>query len=67
LWENAGPVEWMSAPAGVLAFARGGTQCWVNTSTDDVELPGNFTVALSSTAGVTRRIPPDTAVWVVEG
>jgi alpha-glucosidase len=67
LWENAGPVEWMPAPAGVLAFARGGAQCWVNTGADDVELPGNFTVALSSTPGVTRWVPPDTAVWVVEG
>jgi alpha-glucosidase len=67
LWKNAGPVEWVVAPDGVLAFARGGAQCWVNTGVDDVELPGNFTVALSSTPGVTRYVPPDTAVWVVEG
>jgi alpha-glucosidase len=67
LWENAGPVEWMSAPAGVLAFARGGAQCWVNTGADNVELPANLTVALSSTPGVTGCVPPDTTVWVVEG
>jgi alpha-glucosidase len=66
LWENAGPVEWMSAPAGVLAFARGGAQCWVNTGADDTELPDNFTVALSSTVRVDRFLPPDTAVWLLE-
>ena len=67
LWENAGPAEWMSAPAGVLAFARGGAQCWVNTGADDVELPANVTPALSSTPGVTGCVPPDTTVWLVEG
>jgi alpha-glucosidase len=67
LWQNAGPVEWLSAPAGVLAFARGRAQCWVNTGTDDVELPGTFDIALSSAPTVNGFLPPDTAVWLVEG
>jgi len=67
LWENAGPVEWLSAPAGVLVFARGGAQCWVNTGADDVELPGMLQIALSSAPTVNGFLPPDTAVWLVEG
>jgi alpha-glucosidase len=67
LWENAGPVEWLSAPAGVLAFARGGARCWVNTGADDVELPGMLQIALTSAPTVNGFLPPDTAVWLVEG
>jgi alpha-glucosidase len=67
LWENAGPVAWLSAPVGVLVFARGGAQCWVNTGADDVELPGMLQIALSSAPTVNGFLPPDTAVWLVEG
>jgi alpha-glucosidase len=66
LWVDAGDVRWLDRPASVLAFVRGGVQCWVNTSTTDVELPSGLSIVLASVPGVGAVLPPDTAVWLAE-
>lgn len=65
LWAHAGEVRWLKVPRDVVAFGRGDAQCWVNTGTVDVELPPELEVVLASVPGVTRRLPPDAAVWLV--
>ncbi|MFE6777398.1 glycoside hydrolase family 13 protein [Streptomyces sp. NPDC057702] len=65
-------VRWLPAPEGVLVFRReapeGGVQCAVNTTPHPVRLPepGPVLVAsaeLGPTAGGSRELPADTAVW----
>jgi alpha-glucosidase len=65
LWADAGKVEWLQLPPDVLGFTRGGTQCWVNVGTVDVELPDRLKPVLASAPGVIRHLPPDVAVWLV--
>jgi alpha-glucosidase len=61
------PLVWLETPPDVLAFRRGGLQCWVAFGTDPVPLPPGLRVALSSTGHVDGVLPPDTAVWLVPG
>jgi alpha-glucosidase len=64
LWDQAEQVHWLDAPADVLAFARGGAQCWVNTGTVDVDLPTGAEVVLASVPDVRGTLPPDATVWL---
>jgi alpha-glucosidase len=64
LWRDAGEVTWLDAGPDVVAFARGGAQCWVNTGAAGVALPAGATVVLASAADVDATLPPDTAVWL---
>ncbi|MEV8554125.1 glycoside hydrolase family 13 protein [Streptomyces glaucescens] len=61
-----GPLTWLTAPAGVLAFARPhGLVCVANLSTAPVDLPAHTAVLLTSgplTPG--SRLPPDTTAWL---
>ncbi len=36
---SADALEWIDSPEGTLAFRRGDLECWVNTSTVDIDLP----------------------------
>jgi alpha-glucosidase len=63
LWRDAGAVTWLDVDPEVAAFERGGAQCWVNTGDTGVTLPSSA-VVLSSTPGVGRVLPPDSAVWL---
>ena len=63
LWRDAGAVTWLDVDPEVAAFERGGAQCWVNTGDTGVTLPSSA-VVLSSTTGVGRVLPPDSAVWL---
>ena len=63
LWRDAGAVTWLDVDPEVAAFERGGAQCWVNTGDIGVTLPSSA-VVLSSTPGVDRVLPPDSAVWL---
>ncbi|MCL2541806.1 MAG: glycoside hydrolase family 13 protein [Nocardioidaceae bacterium] len=57
-------LAWLSAPDGVLAFARGDLQVWVNTTGDPVALPG--TLLLGSDPGAEPGVlPGDAAAWIV--
>lgn len=61
-----GPLRWLPAAPGVLAFRRGGGLiCVVNLAGDPAELPGHTSVLLTSgpldDAG---RLPRDTAAWL---
>ncbi|HET6825825.1 MAG TPA: glycoside hydrolase family 13 protein [Amnibacterium sp.] len=59
-------LRWLEAPAGVLAFERGGGfRCLVNLSSAPVPL-GDGEVLLSSAAPVDGLLPTDTAVWLRE-
>jgi len=68
-----GPLTWLPAPDGVLAFARGaageGTDpsfvCVVNLSGGPVPLPVDGTIALCSGALESGMLPDDTAAWLV--
>ncbi|MFH8888927.1 MULTISPECIES: glycoside hydrolase family 13 protein [unclassified Streptomyces] len=61
-------VEWLSAPAGVLAFRRGGFVCTANTTGEAVAYAAPGEVLLASTeldtADVARGVlPADSTVW----
>ncbi|WP_328298312.1 glycoside hydrolase family 13 protein [Streptomyces sp. NBC_00435] len=57
-------VEWLEAPAGVLAFRRGDFTCTVNTTDEPVRMPAPGTLLLAS-GNLTdpAELPADTAVW----
>jgi len=60
-----GPMHWLPAEPGVLAFARGdGFACVVNLSDRPVALPRDRTPLLSSDPLIDWALPPDTAVWL---
>ena len=60
-----GPMKWLPAPDGVLAFTRGSDfSCVVNLSGAPVELPPGSEVLLASADLVDGLLPPDTAVWL---
>ncbi|GAB4586160.1 glycoside hydrolase family 13 protein [Nocardia sp. IFM 10818] len=65
LWAAAEPViEWLETPPGVLAFARGSAQCWVNTTSRAIDLPAACTVIAASQPGVRHTLPADSAAWL---
>ncbi|GAA1373231.1 glycoside hydrolase family 13 protein [Streptomyces beijiangensis] len=61
-----GPMRWLPAAPGVLAFSRpGGLVCVVNLAGESAELPGHRTVLLSSgPLDGAGHLPQDTAVWL---
>jgi len=60
-----GPMAWIEAPDGVLAFSRdGGFTCVVNLSSGPIEMPAHESVLLSSGPLDEGQLPPDTAVWL---
>jgi alpha-glucosidase len=61
-----GPMHWLPAEPGVLAFARGdGFVCVVNLSDRPVALPRDRTPLLTSDPLVDSALPPDAAAWLV--
>ncbi|MGX1546261.1 glycoside hydrolase family 13 protein [Streptomyces adustus] len=61
-----GPLTWLDAPEGVLAFSRAdGASCVVNLGADSVELPAHTELLLTSSPLDDRgRLPQDTAAWL---
>jgi alpha-glucosidase len=64
-----GPMRWLDAPDGVLAFARAApgaavVLCVLNLSGAAVPLPEHDGVLLASGPLSTDALPPDTAVWL---
>jgi alpha-glucosidase len=59
-----GPLHWLPAPAGVLAFARGDLSCVANLSLAPVALPAHTAVLLASGPLDDGLLPPDTAAWL---
>ncbi|MGY1712460.1 glycoside hydrolase family 13 protein [Geodermatophilus sp. SYSU D00758] len=60
-------LTWLEAGEEVLAFRRGRRfRCLVNLSSAPVPLPEGGAVVLTS-ADVGDRLPPDTAVWLLDG
>ena len=58
-----GPLHWLPAPAGVLAFGRGDLSCVANLSPRPVALPGHTAVLLAS-GPLDDDLLPDTAAWL---
>ncbi|MER7048298.1 alpha-amylase family glycosyl hydrolase [Streptomyces jumonjinensis] len=62
-----GAMEWTQAPEGVLAFARPGLVCTLNTLATEAEMPVPGRPVISSAAlefsGAAVRIPGETCVW----
>ncbi|MEU3533996.1 glycoside hydrolase family 13 protein [Streptomyces murinus] len=63
---GTGPLTWLPAPDGVLAFSRaGGAICAVNFSATPADLPAHSELLLSSgPLDESGRLPQDTAVWL---
>lgn len=57
------PLRWIDAGDDVLAFERGGTECWVNAGPTPVPLPAG-TIVLLASEPADGDIPPDTAVYL---
>lgn len=65
-------VEWLKAPAGVLAFRRGEFVCVANTTGESVTTPAYGRVLLASgevneTDDGEAKLPADTTVWFTTG
>ncbi|MEU4094031.1 glycoside hydrolase family 13 protein [Streptomyces sp. NPDC026673] len=62
-----GPMRWLDAPEGVLAFSRPGLVCTVNANPAPVQLPVPGRPVLSSEpvsfAGGSVRLPADSCIW----
>ncbi|MFJ9208758.1 glycoside hydrolase family 13 protein [Streptomyces sp. NPDC102264] len=60
-------VEWLDAPEGMLAFARPGFVCTVNTTDTAVRIPAQGRVLVASgpvaVNGAEAELPADTTVW----
>ena len=63
---SATAMTWLPAPAGVLAFDRGGVACVANLSPPPVELPQGLgdEILLASGPVSGGLLPPDTAAWL---
>ncbi|MGW4564436.1 glycoside hydrolase family 13 protein [Streptomyces sp. NPDC004561] len=61
-----GPLTWLPAPEGVLAFARAeGVMCVVNLAATPARLPAHSRLLLSSgPLDEADRLPQDTAAWL---
>ncbi|MYV51697.1 glycoside hydrolase family 13 protein [Streptomyces sp. SID3212] len=60
-----GPIQWLPAPEGVLAYRRGTDfTCLVNLSGTPVALPGDHAVLLASHPLDGNQLPNDTSVWL---
>ncbi|GAB1338863.1 hypothetical protein ACE1SV_54530 [Streptomyces sp. E-15] len=61
-----GPLTWLPAPDGVLAFSRAdGALCVVNLAPAPAELPAHSRLLLTSGPLDDRgRLPQDTAAWL---
>ncbi|WP_319459608.1 glycoside hydrolase family 13 protein [Micromonospora sp. RTP1Z1] len=60
-----GDLTWLPAPAGVLAYRRGGGfRCLVNLADAAVPLPPHERLLLASGPLDDDLLPPDTAVWL---
>jgi alpha-glucosidase len=61
-----GPLSWVSAPSGVLAFDRDASfRCVANLSAGAVELPAGCAIKLASgPLSADGTLPPDTTVWI---
>ncbi|GGO64415.1 glycoside hydrolase family 13 protein [Nonomuraea cavernae] len=64
---DLGPLTWLDAPDGTLAFTRGDLTCTVNMTGRPVELPAPGEVVLASAApaplGAHVLLEPDSTVW----
>ncbi|MFF7213580.1 glycoside hydrolase family 13 protein [Streptomyces sp. NPDC008238] len=62
-----GPMRWLDAPEGVLAFSRPGLVCTVNVTPEPVQLPVPGRPVLSSEplapTGGSVRLPADSCIW----
>jgi alpha-glucosidase len=60
-----GPMTWLAAAAGVLAFDRGtSVRCVTNLSAAPVPLPAHAAVVLTSGPLDRDLLPPDTTAWL---
>ncbi|WP_431946324.1 glycoside hydrolase family 13 protein [Actinacidiphila sp. bgisy167] len=62
-----GPMRWLDAPEGVLAFSRPGMVCTVNVTSEPVHVPVPGRPVLSSEpvspTGGSVRLPADSCIW----
>ncbi len=61
---DAPDLEWIDAPAGILAFRRGSLECWINTTSDPVAMPPGSVLLRSGGEPVDGPVAADEAVWL---
>jgi alpha-glucosidase len=60
-----GPLTWIDAPDGVLAFSRGAAFVSItNLSAEPVALPAHVAILLSSSPLDGGKLPPDSTAWL---
>jgi alpha-glucosidase len=65
LFAEAGDsVEWLDAPAGVLAYRRGGVVVLLNAGQESALLPAGEVLLTSGPLEDDGLLPVDTAAWV---
>ncbi|MFI6865698.1 glycoside hydrolase family 13 protein [Nocardia sp. NPDC050406] len=64
-WAPTPAIEWLDTPPGALAFTNGVAQCWVNTGPEELALPTDLTIALTSLPGLGHTLPPDASAWLL--
>lgn len=63
---GAGPLTWLTAPDGVLAFTRADAVCVVNLADLPADLPAHSELLVSrAPLDSEGRLPKDTAVWLL--
>ena len=58
------PLTWLDSPSGTLAFRRGGTACVLNTSDEDVDMPFDGTLLLTSVPMSVGVLAANSAAYV---
>ena len=63
----AADLQWLAAPADVLAFRRGDVVCVVNLRPAPIDLPWTGTVLVASADPVNGCLPAHAAAWIHAG
>ncbi|MGH8862123.1 MAG: glycoside hydrolase family 13 protein [Jatrophihabitantaceae bacterium] len=64
LLPDAGEIEWLDAPVGVLSYRRGPVTVVLNSGTEPALLPPGEVVVASGALAGDGTLPGDTAAWV---
>jgi alpha-glucosidase len=67
LWRDAGDLAWLDAPAGVVAFRRGGLTCWTNAGEVPVAMPQGSLLLRSDPETSAEILPPASCAWLSLG
>ncbi len=64
LFADAGGIEWVDAPVGVLCYRRGDVTVVLNSGEEPAQLPKGDVLVASGPLGDDGTLPVDTAAWI---